>query len=73
MVGVTGNHASLIDPLSCWTFYVLHSSPIFVQLTCMMCLQSVKNSVGSDQLVSKKPADLVLHCYQNMLYLGLEW
>ena len=30
-----------------------------------------ENSVDPNQLASKKPADLDLHCFQNMVYLCL--
>ena len=38
-----------------------------------MRLQVEWKTVDPDQLASKKPADLDLHCFQNRLYPGSAW
>ena len=53
--------------------YVLHSTQ-FLSNLYMYLAGKVENSVDPDQLASKKPADMGLHCFQTGYnYPGLVW
>ena len=39
----------------------------------LACINRLENSVDPDQLVSKKPADLDLHCFENRIYPNSAW
>ena len=65
-------HACPDSPLSCWIFYVLHSFPILILLTCNIPVVSMFQSDWKTvwiliRWLCPKPADLDLHRFQKNL------